>query len=250
MITTAFVLGAGLGTRLRPLTDRMPKPLLPVAGKPMICHVFERLAEAGARRFIVNTHHCQEAYGAAFPDARWRGLPIQFVHEPVLLDTGGGLKNIEALLAPDDESLFIHNGDVYAAPPLRHLAALHAANRASATLLLRPGGPHPNVRFSAAGDGAPGDGCGGISKAGVVLDLRGRLGATDGILATFTGVYCVRREFFGCLERGRIESVVEGFLRSIAAAPGSIRALLSDSGFWHDLGTLEDYEAARQGGHP
>jgi NDP-sugar pyrophosphorylase family protein len=55
---TAFILGAGLGTRLRPLTENCPKPLLPLAGKPMVMQAMDRLIAAGTRRFIINTHHC------------------------------------------------------------------------------------------------------------------------------------------------------------------------------------------------
>ncbi|MFO7568460.1 MAG: sugar phosphate nucleotidyltransferase, partial [Smithellaceae bacterium] len=61
-IKTAFILGAGLGTRLRPLTENMPKPLLPVGGRPIITYAMEHLRAAGVLRFIVNTHHCAEKY--------------------------------------------------------------------------------------------------------------------------------------------------------------------------------------------
>ncbi|HQL25320.1 MAG TPA: sugar phosphate nucleotidyltransferase, partial [candidate division Zixibacteria bacterium] len=75
-VTTAFVLGAGLGKRLRPLTEGWPKPLLPVWGRPMISYAFERLRAAGIGRFIVNTHHRADRYRDIFPDGRWGGVPI------------------------------------------------------------------------------------------------------------------------------------------------------------------------------
>jgi len=228
---TAFVLGAGLGTRLRPLTAARPKPLLPVRGQPMICHVFAAAAAAGVRRFIVNTHHCAGAYQTAFPDGSWRGLPVRFVHEPVLLDTGGGLKNIEPLLDARDTSLLVCNGDIFAAPNLSALFAAHAAAPAAlATLLLRTTGEPRNVRFD--------------PQNGTVLDLRGRLGAAGGEPRLFTGIYCARREFFAELAPpAAAESVVEAFLRCIAARPGTIRGVTDDSGHWHDLGTVAEYEA-------
>lgn len=227
-IRTAFILGAGLGTRLRPLTERVPKPLLPVRGMPMICHLLDRLLEAGVGRFIVNTHHCPEAYVAAFPGGAWRGRPLVLAHEPVLLDTGGGLKNIEPLLDAGDRSIFVCNGDIFAEPDFARLAAAHAAApEAEATLLLRPDGPARNVRFDAA--------------SGRVLDLRSRLGVAAGAECQFTGIYCARREFFAALEAGRAESVVEAFLRRIAGAPGSVRGWLDGAGEWCDLGTPEEY---------
>lgn len=225
---TAFVLGAGLGTRLRPLTASLPKPMLPVAGEPMIAGIFDRLADAGVRRILVNTHWCPEAYAAGFPERRRRGAALEFVHEPTLLETGGGLKNIEPLLG-DAESLYVYNGDIFAEPDLRGLAAAHAAHPdAEATLLLRTRGEPRNVLTDAAGR---------------VTDVRGRLGRTDGEARLFSGVWIASRSFFRRLEAGRIESVVEGWLRAIAERPGSIRCVTDDSGRWHDLGTVAEYEA-------
>jgi NDP-sugar pyrophosphorylase family protein len=225
---TAFLLGAGLGTRLRPLTDNLPKPLLPVAGRPMIFHAMDKLLAAGVSRFIINTHHCPEAYTRAFPDAAYRGVPLTLVHEPVLLDTGGGLKNIEPLLPSGERTIFVCNGDIFAEPDYARLFAAHnAAPAAEVTLLLRSKGTPRNVRFDTA--------------TGAVLDMRSRLGAAGGIACLFSGIYCMNREFFAALQAGKIESVVEAFLRRIAAAPGSIGGLLDDSGPWHDLGTVEEY---------
>ena len=95
---TAFILGAGLGTRLRPLTEKCPKPLLKIGGRPIITYAMDHLMKVGVDRFIVNTHHASEIYLEAFPDRGWGGVPIIFRHEPVLLETAGGLKNIEDLL--------------------------------------------------------------------------------------------------------------------------------------------------------
>ncbi|HQP25897.1 MAG TPA: sugar phosphate nucleotidyltransferase, partial [Smithellaceae bacterium] len=73
-INTAFILGAGLGTRLRPLTENTPKPLLPIGGRPIITYAMEHLREAGVKRFIVNTHHCAQKYAEAFPEGSWQGI--------------------------------------------------------------------------------------------------------------------------------------------------------------------------------
>ena len=85
-IKKAFVLAAGLGTRLRPLTDQLPKPLIPVGHKPLITFAFDHLiADAGIEEFIVNTHHLPEAFPAAFPEGIYRSRPVTFRREPVLL---------------------------------------------------------------------------------------------------------------------------------------------------------------------
>src|SRR5208337_4208808 len=95
---TAFILGAGLGTRLRPLTENIPKPLLTIGGRPIITYAMEHLHSIGVKRFIINTHHCAEKYAEAFPKNNWEGIPITFCHELILLDTAGGIKNIEDLI--------------------------------------------------------------------------------------------------------------------------------------------------------
>src|SRR5260221_425111 len=119
----AFVLGAGLGTRLRPLTDQLPKPLIPVFHKPLICYAFDHLLASGVREFIVNTHHLPEKYADAFPDSIYKGTPVTFRHEPVLLETAGGIANIADLVR--DESFLVYNGDILTDLPLAPLINEH-----------------------------------------------------------------------------------------------------------------------------
>ena len=125
---TAFILGAGLGTRLLPLTERCPKPLLEIGGRPIITYAMNHLLKVGVDRFIVNTHHLPEVFSEKFPDKQWRGVPILFRHEPVLLDTAGGLKNIEDLV-DEDEAIICYNGDVITDLPLQRLLEAHEKKR-------------------------------------------------------------------------------------------------------------------------
>ncbi len=237
-LRTAFLLGAGLGVRMRPLTDDCPKPLLPMGGRPIITHAMDHLLTVGIERFIVNTHHRAEVYGRAFPDCRWRGVPIVFRHEPTLLDTGGGLKNIEDLLGAED-MLLVYNGDILTDLPLARLIGAHVRNGAEASLALRSEGPLRNVALG-AGD--------------AVCDMRGRLGDPDGKKCQFTGIYMIRRRFLDRLVPGKAESVVEGFLRAIRESPGSVAGVVIDEGSWRDIGSPEEYgqlklqEPDRKGG--
>ncbi len=97
-VRTAFVPGAGLGKRLRPLTEFRPKPLVPVRNRPLITYVLDALIDVGIERFVVNTHHCADAYEWLL-GAEYRGREIRYIHEPVLLETGGGLWNARELFA-------------------------------------------------------------------------------------------------------------------------------------------------------
>lgn len=224
----AFVLGAGLGTRLRPLTDQLPKPLIPVHHRPLISYAFAHLRGVGAREFVVNTHHLPAAYDAAFPDGTWNGCPLTFRHEPVLLETGGGLANVADLFA-GDESFLVYNGDILTDLPLAPLLEAHEASGNLVTLALRSGGGLRNVAFDEA--------------SGLVTDLRNALGSNSDRLFLFSGVYAVSPAFFRYLEPGRIESVVGAWLRAIRAGE-RVGGVVIDDGVWLDLGNRESYLAA------
>ncbi len=226
-IPQAFVLGAGLGTRLRRLTEQRPKPLVPVVGRPLISYAFDHVIGAGVERLIVNTHHRAEAYRAAYPGARYRGIPITFRHEPALLETGGGLKNIEDLAG--NTPLLVYNGDIYATLPLDPAIAHHCASESEITLILRSTGDAKNVGFTPEGhrDGHP---------VGRITDLRHRLGRDPGS-HLFTGIYLVSPAFFRRLPLEKI-SVVEPLLGMIAAGE-PVGAIVIDEGDWWDLGTRE-----------
>jgi aminoglycoside/choline kinase family phosphotransferase/dTDP-glucose pyrophosphorylase len=225
-IHTAFLLGAGLGTRLRPLTQTRPKPLLPVSGRPIITYAMDHLLTAGVQRFIVNTHHCADAYRQAFPDGQWRGIPIIFRHEPVLLDTAGGLKNIEDLL-DSDEAILVYNADVMTDLPMAPVLEAHAVQGREATLVLRSDGPLLNVD---------------LDEKGEICDMRHLLRRPGARRLLFTGIYVVEKQFLRRLTAGKIESVVPVFARMIQEKPGSVGCVLIDGGEWHDIGSLDEYK--------
>ena len=135
MIKQAFVLGAGLGTRLRPLTDEMPKPLVPIFQKPLITFAFDHLIDAGITKFFVNTHHQPEKFADAFPGNSYCEVPIEFRNEPLLLETGGGIKNIEDSLGT--EPFIVYSGDILTDIDLAPLVEEHFRKQNDVTIALR-----------------------------------------------------------------------------------------------------------------
>jgi mannose-1-phosphate guanylyltransferase len=225
MIKKAFVLAAGLGTRLRPLTDQLPKPLIPVGHKPLMTFAFDHLiADAGVEEFIVNTHHLADAYQTVFPDGRYRSRPVRFRHEPVLLETGGGLKNIADLVG--DETFLVYNGDVLTDLPLAPAIAAHRAVGNLVTLALRSGGGPRHIAWDAA--------------TGRITDIRNLLntGQTGGY--AFSCVYLVEPEFLKRIPAGEIISVIPIFLEMIRRGE-PLGGVVIDEGEWRDLGSRGEY---------
>jgi mannose-1-phosphate guanylyltransferase len=231
-INTAFILGAGLGTRLRPLTENTPKPLLPIGGKPIIAYAMEHLRAIGVQRFIVNTHHCAEKYFAVFPESNWQGIPIIFRHEPILLDTAGGIKNIENLIT-NDKRILVYNGDVITNMPIAPLLAKHFALKTEVTIALRSTGPLLNVN---------------INKDGFICDMRHTLKNPGIRSCLFAGIYIIETKFLERLEAGRAESIVPLLIEMIKENPRSVGGIVIDDGYWHDVGTLAEYEKMNQKG--
>jgi NDP-sugar pyrophosphorylase family protein len=224
---TAFVLGAGLGTRLRPLTDRRPKPLIPVANRPLITHAFDHLIAAGIKRFVVNTHWCAERYAEFFPDGKWRGRPVMFIHEsPEILETAGGIWHAREHLS--DGPFLVYNGDILSDLPLAPALDAHRAAGDEVTLILRSHGGNTNVAFDAA--------------SGRILDLRRTLRPEIEPRHLFTGIYIVEPEFIARIPAAQRLSVVPVFHEMIRAG-AKLGGIVLDEGAWWDLGSRSEYLA-------
>jgi mannose-1-phosphate guanylyltransferase len=224
-IQTAFILGAGLGTRLRPLTRNIPKPLLEIGDRPIITYAMEHLRAIGVQRFIVNTHHCADKYKEAFPEENWQGIPIIFRHEPILLDTAGGIKNIEDLIA-SEERIIIYNGDIITNMPIAPLIDQHFTLQAEVTLALRSRGPLLNVN---------------IDKDSFICDMRHTLNNPGIQSCLFAGIYIIEPKFLQRLEAGHVESIVPPLVELIKENPHSVGGIVIDDGYWYDVGTIEEY---------
>jgi NDP-sugar pyrophosphorylase family protein len=240
-VTKAFLLGAGLGTRLQPLTHRLPKPLVPLVNQPLIHHAWQSCRKVGCRDFAVNTHHLPQMWQDAtwgwgcddwqtLPErgengefvqfGHWHDSSIRLYHEPVLLETGGGLRNIRPWIGNDD--VLVHNGDIFSTMPLERLIESHRASGLPVTLALRSQGQARHIAW----------------KDGKVTDIRNKLGRAEGT-HVFTGIYCMNAELLDHLPQESVVSVIPAFLRLIEKQ--CLGCVVIDDGEWWDLGERESY---------
>ena len=131
----AFIFAAGLGTRLKPLTDTMPKALVPVAGKPLLAHVVEKLKAAGCKKIVINIHHFGDMIVDYVKSQGNFGIDIVFSDErQMLLETGGAIKHAVELLG--NEPFLIHNVDILSNVDIKSLWEEHLNSGSAATLLV------------------------------------------------------------------------------------------------------------------
>lgn len=231
----AMILAAGLGTRLRPLTDTIPKPLLRVGGMPLLERIARRLVAAGADRLIINTHHHGDQIEAYVHSCDDFGVDVRFSRESERpLETGGGLWHAREHFRRD-EPFFLHNGDILTDAPLEALYAEHARNHALATLAVRPPSEQRYLIFDDAGLAGFSPRGGGAER--IVREPQGALQRWD-----FAGIHVIHPAIFELIEERGAFSIIDVYLR-LSKAGHEIRPLPFD-GVWLDIGTPERLEEA------
>jgi NDP-sugar pyrophosphorylase family protein len=225
----AMVLAAGLGLRMRPLTRRRAKPVLPVLNRPLLHWTLELLARHGVTECLVNLHHRPETVVAAVGDGRRLGLRVRYSHEPRILGTGGGPRKVRDLLG--DEPFLLVNGDVLFDFDLARLLARHRAAGAQATLALKSN-PDPGT-YSAVVTG-PG---------GWVRSVAGLPRPARGMVSLFTGIHVLDPALLDRLPPGRSESVPD--LYAPLLAEGGRVLGVRVRGAWYDLGRPSLYLASQ-----
>jgi NDP-sugar pyrophosphorylase family protein len=244
----AMILAAGAGTRLSPLTDRVPKALIEVEGRPLLSHVMERLVAAGATRVIVNAHH-HVAQIAAWLD-RHAPPAVETVLSPEPdgpYDTGGGLL-AAAPLFHDDGPFLLHNVDVLSDIPLDRLLAAHEAarerhtGRLLATLAVQARPTSRRLLFDEGGlvgwENRERDGT-------VVASERAR--EPDGSIArwSFTGIHVIEPAMLERSERTGVFSIIAWYL-DLVRRGYRIAAVDMSAHDWIDVGTPERLAEARR----
>ncbi len=223
MKLSAFVLAAGLGERLAPITNYIPKPLLPVLGKPILESILEKISELPVNKIGINLHHKKELIQEWIKQSRFNSIEL-FLENPVL-GTGGALKNAEEFLK--DSIFLIHNSDIYSDIDLRKLIEFHLSSDNIATLAI-----HNHPKFN-----------------NLVIDNNGLLcgsGTTcslfckpDSRLAAFTGISVYSPDILKFIPDGA-SSIVNTWDRVISAGY-NISTLDVTGCSWNDIGTPASY---------
>lgn len=223
----AVVLAAGQGRRLRPLTDFLPKPLVPVRGQPVVARTIEELARAGCSEVAINLFHRGDDIRKALGDEQ-AGVPVTYSQEVILQGTLGALWPLRDFLRPADLAIVV-NGDSLCRWPIKRLVRRHLRRGAASTLLV-----------SSRVDPAPFGGGITIDKRGYVASMRPRVPlGKDERCRLFMGAHVFAPELLDRLEQGPSNFVPDLYEPMLAA--GETIGTVKTRRPWHDLGTPKRY---------
>jgi NDP-sugar pyrophosphorylase family protein len=232
----AMILAAGLGTRLRPLTNDRPKALVEVGGRTLLEITLARLREFGVREVIINVHHLADMVVDYLKLNDNFGMRVEISREDVLLDTGGGLKKAAHFFLESSSSLdapfILHNVDVISSIDLGRMVQFHSENKALATLAVQDRETSRYLLFDAQ------------------LRLCGRRSGRDGVpelvrggqqmqALAFSGIHVISPRIFSLMTEDGVFSIVTSYLR-LAAQAEDICGFRADEYYWRDLGRPEN----------
>ena len=220
----AMLLAAGLGTRLRPLSLEIPKPVIPVLGEPLCGHAMAFLHAHGADSFLLNLHHGPETVRGKVTAWAAGRFPVEFAYEPEILGTGGGIGNAREYLRGG--TFLTANSDTVVRFPLANALASHRATGALATLVLLPDRSKRYTPVRVRDDGRIA-GFGGAAPAG----------ASEGF---YTGYLIAEPELLDRIPRGRPSCIVRDTFVPLIATGAPIFAFMTEGTFL-DFGTPADY---------
>jgi NDP-sugar pyrophosphorylase family protein len=238
----AMVFAAGLGTRLRPLTNDRPKALVEIDGRTLLEITLARLREFGIREVVINAHHFADMLVEYLKAHDHFGMLVHVSREDVLLDTGGGLKNAAHFFLEDaraveaEEPIVVHNVDVLSTIDLARMAEAHRANQSLATLAVQHRKTSRYLLFDEHGQ-LCGRRVGDVATAEVV-----RKSVRVEPLG-FAGIHIVSPRLFPKLSEEGAFSIITSYLR-LAGAGEKILAFRADEAYWRDLGRPADLEQA------
>ncbi len=228
----AMILAAGFGTRLRPLTNHTPKPLLPIGGKPLMEWNLLLLRQFGITEVIINLHHLGAQIQSAFGNGSALGMRLRYSHEAVILGTGGGLKQAEPFFL--GQPFLVLNGDTLLELDLGALMAFHKQLGGVATMVVRE---DPEADRWGLVE---------VDQDWRVVRVNGRGRSDSRSLETymFAGVHVMDPRLLKGIPVGQESSIIDAYQRSLAA--GELVGGFLMEGYWSDVGTLARYEQAQR----
>jgi NDP-sugar pyrophosphorylase family protein len=236
----AMILAAGLGTRLRPLTDDRPKALVEVAGRTLLEITLSRLRSFGVREVIINVHHFADMVVEYLRKNDHFGMRIEVSREEVLLDTGGGLKKAAWFFLENpnhlDQPFFLHNVDVISTIDLGRMLQFHAEHQALATLAVQDRATSRYLLFDRELQL-----CGRQSGR----DQTPELARPSAKALAFSGIHIILPRIFAMMAEEGIFSIIPSYLRLAAQGEG-ILGFRADEYYWRDLGRPENVAQAAQ----
>lgn len=237
----AMILAAGLGTRLRPLTDNRPKALVEINGRTLLEITIARLRELGVREIIVNVHHYAEQVVEFLRARKQFGIRVEVSREDeCLLDTGGGLKKAAWFFLEDgkDEPFILHNVDVLSNIDLGRMVRAHTERGSLTTLAVQQRDSSRQLIFDAEMRL-----CGrrpGRDAAPVIVRSCG-----DARQFAFTGIHVISPRLLKMMSENGVFSIIECYLR-LASTGESITGFVADEYYWRDLGKPENIAKAEE----
>jgi len=228
----AVVLVGGAGTRLRPLTYALPKPMLPVVERPMIARVVEWLASYDVTTAVLSLGYQPDAFVDAFPEGRWAGVDLVYAVEPEPLDTAGAIRFAACAAGVEQETLIVVNGDVLTDLDLRELVAFHASRGGEATISLTP------VDDPSAYGVVPTDDAGRVLA--FIEKPKREEAPTNHVNA---GTYVLEPSVISRIDEGRRVSVEREIFPRLVES--KTLYALDSSAYWLDMGTPNHYLQAQ-----
>ncbi|MGA9563951.1 MAG: nucleotidyltransferase family protein [Candidatus Korobacteraceae bacterium] len=234
----AMVLAAGLGTRLRPLTDDRPKALVEIDGRTLLEIALERLRAFGVTDVIVNVHHFADMIVQYLAARQNFGMRVEISREDILLDTGGGLKKAAwfFLEGSRDEPFLLHNVDVLSNIDLGLMVQFHEKHDALATLAVQQRQSSRYLLFDDRGE---------LCGRRFEREDRTELARPAEPLRplAFCGIHVISPRLLAMMTEEGVFSIIETYL-SLASRNEKIAAFRSDESYWRDLGTIESLSCA------
>ncbi len=228
----AMVLAAGMGTRLRPLTDDRPKALVEVAGRTMLDLTLSRLRHSGVSEVIVNVFHFADMVVEYLRAHENFGMRVAVSREETLLDTGGGLKQASWFFQESDEPFLLHNVDILSGFDLAHMIAAHRASGAVATLAVQGRATSRPLVFDDRGQ---------LLRR----DAAGSLMGVDEQRLAFAGIHVLSPRIFAGMTQEGAFSIIDTYLQ-LSAKGERVLAFRDDDAYWRDLGKPESVAKAAE----